>query len=105
MILGDFQRRSIFDVCNLWTNNEGQVRCEARIDREQHRSSAPDDLRQPRRQGETRRTVDLGHSSDGPSWIDLTEICVNTTESRFAANPSMTFAAWGNSGIEPDKGK
>src|SRR5436190_18084816 len=34
---------------------------------------------------ETRRTVDLGHSSDGPSWIDLTENRVTTTESRFAA--------------------
>jgi len=37
------------------------------------------------RQDETRRTVDLGHSSDGPSWIDLAEIRVTTTESRFAA--------------------
>src|SRR5215207_8623362 len=67
------------------TNSEVQVRCEARTDREQHRSSAPDDPRAPRRQDETRRTVDLGHSSDGPSWIDLVEIRVNTTESRFAA--------------------
>jgi hypothetical protein len=25
-------------------------------------------------------------SSDGPSWIDLAEIRVNTTESRFAAS-------------------
>ncbi|MGO9356247.1 MAG: hypothetical protein ACLP1D_01070, partial [Xanthobacteraceae bacterium] len=31
------------------------------------------------------RTADLDHSSDGPSWIDLAEIRVNTTESRFAA--------------------
>src|ERR1700687_6116437 len=69
-----------------WTNNEVPVRCEARTDREQHRSSAPDDLREPRHQGETRRTVDLGHSSDGPSWIDLAEIRVNITESRFAAS-------------------
>jgi hypothetical protein len=30
------------------------------------------------------RTVDLGHSSDGPSWIDLAENRINTTESRFA---------------------
>ena len=30
-------------------------------------------------------TVDLGHSSDGPSWIDLAEIRVNATESRFVA--------------------
>ena len=29
------------------------------------------------------RTVDLGHSSDGPSWIDLVAIRLNTTESRF----------------------
>ena len=48
-------------------NNEVLVRCEARKDREPHRSSAPDDLREPCRQDETRRTVDLGHSSDGPS--------------------------------------
>src|SRR6202041_3192896 len=66
-------------------NNEVLVRCEASKDREQHRSSAPDDLREPPRQDETRRTVDLGHSSDGPSWIDLAAIRVNTTESRFQA--------------------
>ena len=47
--------------------------------------AAPGDLRGPHRQGETRRTVDLGHSSDGPSWIDLAEIRVNVTESRFVA--------------------
>jgi hypothetical protein len=29
----------------------------------QHRSSAPDDLQEPRRRDETRRTVDPGHSS------------------------------------------
>src|SRR5712671_5888592 len=68
-----------------WTNNEVQVHCEARTDRVQCRSSAPDDLREPRRQDETRRTVDLGHSSDGPSWIDLAENRVDTTESRFTA--------------------
>jgi hypothetical protein len=34
---------------------------------------------------QTRRTVDLGHSSDGPSWIDLAAIRVNTTESRLLA--------------------
>jgi hypothetical protein len=48
------------------------------------RASAPDDLRERHRQNETRRTVDLGHSSDGPSWIDLAENRVNATESRFA---------------------
>src|ERR1700720_160251 len=42
---------------------------------------ALDDLRAPRRQDETRRTVDLGHSPDGPSWIDLVAIRLNTTES------------------------
>src|ERR1700722_18882329 len=69
-----------------WTNNEVQVRHEARTDRAQHRSSAPDDLQEPLRQDETRRTVDLGHSSDGPSWIDLAAIRLNTTESRFVAS-------------------
>jgi hypothetical protein len=67
------------------TNNEGQVHHEARTDREQCRSSAPSDLRGPRHRDETRRTVDLGHSSDGPSWIDPDAIRVNTTESRLAA--------------------
>jgi hypothetical protein len=43
-------------------------------------SSATDDLRGPHRQDETRRTVDLGHPSDGPSWIDPAEIRVNTTD-------------------------
>jgi hypothetical protein len=33
----------------------------------------------------TGRTVGLARSSDGPSWIHLAEIRVNTTESRFAA--------------------
>jgi hypothetical protein len=31
------------------------------------------------------KLVDLGHSSDGSSWIDLTENRVTTTESRFAS--------------------
>src|ERR1700733_494582 len=68
-----------------WKNNEEQVRREPRTDRAQCRSCAPDDHRGPRRQDETRRTVDPGHSSDGPSWIDLAENRVTTTESRFAA--------------------
>src|SRR6516225_4268571 len=68
-----------------WTNNEAQARGEARTDREQCRSSAPDDLRGPHRQDETRKTVDLGHSSDGPSSIDPAAIRINTTESSFAA--------------------
>src|SRR6478735_11482243 len=67
------------------TNNGVRGHCEARTDREQYRSSAQGDLRGPHRQDETRRTVDLGHSSDGPSWIDLAENRVTTTESRFAA--------------------
>jgi len=67
------------------TNSEVQVRCEARRDRGQHRSFVPGDPRAPRRQDETRRTVALGHSSDGPSWIDLAEIRVTVTESWFAA--------------------
>src|SRR5450631_3122971 len=69
-----------------WTSNEVLVHCEARTDRERRRSSEPNDLREPRRPDETRRTADLGHSSDGPSWIDLAEIRVSTTESRFAAS-------------------
>jgi hypothetical protein len=56
---------------------------ETRTDRDQCRSSAPDDLREPRRQDETRRAADLGHFPDGPSWIDLAEVRVNSTESRF----------------------
>ncbi|MGA7073817.1 hypothetical protein, partial [Bradyrhizobium sp.] len=28
----------------------------------------------------------LGHSSDGPSWIDLAAIRLNATESRFPAS-------------------
>src|SRR5271154_3042457 len=66
-------------------NNEVQVRCGAKKDREQHRPSAPDDLREPPRLDETRRIADLGYSSDGPSWIDLAAIRINTTESRFEA--------------------
>src|SRR3984885_2000871 len=72
-------------TADQWKNNEEQVRREPRTDRAQCRSGAPDDLRGPRRQDETRRTVDPGHSSDGPSWIDLAENRVTTTESRFAA--------------------
>src|SRR5579872_5728086 len=68
------------------TNIEVQVRCEAKKDREQCRTSAPNDLREPRRLDETRRPADLGHSSDGPSWIDLAVIRVNKTESRFEAS-------------------
>jgi DNA invertase Pin-like site-specific DNA recombinase len=48
-------------------------------------SSAPDDLPESHRQDETRRKVGLGHSSNGPSWIELAEIRVSTTESRFVA--------------------
>src|SRR5579859_4284514 len=97
-------------------NNEVPVRCEARKDREQHRSSAPDDLREPPRRDETRRTVDLGHSSDGPSWIDLGAIRVDTTESRLEAClnrllqqnrhsagigfPSSKFCCWRQRGRE-----
>src|ERR1700722_5898760 len=65
------------------TNSEGQFRRAANLDRARRRSSVPDDLLEQRRQYKTRRTVDPGHSSDGPSWIDLAENRVNTTESRF----------------------
>jgi hypothetical protein len=69
---------------DLSTKNKVLVRCEARTDRAQHLSSAPCDLGESRRQDGTRKTVDLRHSSDGPSWIDLVENRINTTESRFA---------------------
>src|SRR5271167_3310767 len=69
----------------LSTNSEAQAHPATRIDRVRRQPSVPDDLQEPHRQGETRRTVDPGHSSDGPSWIDLAENRVNTTESRFAA--------------------
>jgi hypothetical protein len=52
---------------------------------ERRRSSALDDLQELRRQDETRRIADLGHSSDGPSWLAPAEIRVSRTESRFAA--------------------
>src|SRR6476661_4296209 len=68
------------------TNSEVQVLREARTGRERLRSCAPNDLPGSRRQDETRRTVDLGHSSNGPSWVDLAAIRVNKTESRFAVS-------------------
>src|SRR3954468_18069024 len=66
----------------LWMNSGAQAHHEARIDRVRRRSFAPDDLQVPHRQTETPRTAGLGHSSDGPSWIDSTVIRVNATESR-----------------------
>lgn len=54
-----------------------------------HKSGPPHSMHQVILGGrvakETRRTVDLGHSSDGPSLIDLAEIHVNVPESRFVA--------------------
>src|SRR6266404_6836108 len=41
---------------------------------------------------ETRGIADLGHSSDGPSWIDLAEIRVSRTESEFAPLSQPTSA-------------
>jgi hypothetical protein len=49
------------------------------------RTYASGDLGEQPRQDKTRRTVDLGHPSDGQSWINLIENRVNTTESRFSA--------------------
>src|SRR4051794_16996519 len=74
------------------TNNGVRGHCEARTDREQCRSSAPDGLRGPHRQDETRRTVDLGHSSDGPSWIDLAENRVITTGITLRGLSQLTLA-------------
>jgi DNA-binding transcriptional MerR regulator len=57
--------------------------------REQHRSSAPDDLQEPRRQGQTCRTVGVVHSSDGPSGLAVAEI-------RVIQNGIIRFAAYLN---------
>src|SRR5438874_785139 len=51
------------------TNNEVQVRCGARKDREQYRSSAPDDRRGLRHRAEIARKVALVRSSADPSWL------------------------------------
>jgi hypothetical protein len=72
-------------ILAAWAIEHQQGHREARPDRKRHQSSAPDDLQEPRRQDETRRTADLGHSSDGPSWIHLAEIRVSRTESRLEA--------------------
>src|SRR5437764_7802567 len=68
------------------TNNEVQVRCGARIDREQYRSSAPNDLRELHHRAETGRKAALVRSSAVPSWLAPTKIRVSTMESRFAAS-------------------
>src|SRR5437764_9933486 len=69
-----------------WTNNEVQVRCGARKDREQYRSSAPNDLRELRHRAETDRKAALVRSSGVPSWLAPTKIRVSKMESRFAAS-------------------
>ena len=72
------------------TNSEVPIHCAARIDPEQRRSSAQDDLRGPNRQDKTRRTAELGHSSDGPSCIDPAEIrvCNNGITLRALSQPT-----------------
>src|SRR3982074_688406 len=75
---------------NRRTTHGRIMRCKfaakVRAGREQHRSSAPDDLREPRRQDETRRTVDLGHPTRRPPFCSLADIPVSKTESRFYLN-------------------
>src|SRR3954462_13804325 len=88
-----------------WTNNGVQVRCGARTDREQRQSSAPCDLRERHRQDETRRTVDLGHSSDAPIMDRPRRESRHHNGITLRGVSQSTFATWGNSGIEPDKGK
>jgi hypothetical protein len=86
------------------TNKEALARCEARLDPAQCRSSGPDDLLEPRRQDELveqltliiPQTVHRGSTSENRGIA---------TESRFVASAQPTYATWGNSGIEPDKGK
>src|SRR5205085_9727798 len=75
--------RSTADPC---TNNEVQVRCEARKDREQYRSSAPNDLRGLRHRAEIARKAALVRSSAVPSWLAPTKIRIGKMESRFAAS-------------------
>src|SRR5204862_4432496 len=69
-----------------WTNNEVQVRCGARKDREQYRSSVPDDLQGLRHRAEIGRKAALVRSSADPSWLAPTKIRVSKMESRFAAS-------------------
>src|SRR5438477_6196462 len=69
-----------------WTNNEVQVRCGARKDREQYRSSVPDDLQGLRHRAEIGRKAALVRSSGVPSWLAPTKIRVSKMESRFAAS-------------------
>src|SRR5947207_12528730 len=74
------------DISDPWTNNEAQVRCAARKDREQYRSSAPDDLQGLRHRAEIGRKAALVRSSGVPSWLAPTKIRVSKMESRFAAS-------------------
>src|SRR5438874_11934678 len=67
-------------------NNEVQVRCGARKDREQYRSSVPDDLQGLRHRAEIGRKAALVRSSGVPSWLAPTKIRVSKMESRFAAS-------------------
>src|SRR3954447_10000033 len=69
-----------------WTNNEVQVRCGARKDREQYRSSAPNDLWGLRHRAEIGRKAALVRSSADPSWLAPTKIRVSKMESRFATS-------------------
>src|SRR5436190_16693051 len=67
-----------------WTNNELQVRCGARKNREQYRSSAPNDLRGLRHRAEIGRKAAPVRSSAVPSWLAPTKIRIGKMESRFA---------------------
>jgi hypothetical protein len=66
-------------------NNEVRIRCEARTDRAQCRSSVPDDLRDRVAKMKLLEKLTLVTLQTAPSWVDLAEIRVNTTESRFEA--------------------
>src|SRR5438477_13152198 len=58
----------------------------ARKDREQYRSSAPNDLGELPHRAETGRKAALVRSSAVPSWLAPTKIRVSKMESRFAAS-------------------
>jgi hypothetical protein len=88
-----------------WTTHQRIMRCKFAAKPGKIESSVDlphqGDPREPRRQDETRRTADLGQSSDGPLWLARDWRQHNGIMLRGLSQP--TFATWGNSGIEPDK--
>src|SRR5438128_1544626 len=84
-----------------WTNNEVQVRCGARKDREQYRSSVPGDLRGLRHRAEIGRKAALVRSSGVPSWLAPNQdsrqqdgITVRRKPQRTSATKSASSRHW-----------